>query len=149
MKKFFVFIFVFCFVYFGAMAMYQWENLVNGRILPPQIMLENCGEVREEVDKYDWDREVALAIAKAESKCDTNARGDTELVFHENGREYGYSVGVFQVRILPGREECDTFDLSTNVKCAYDLYLKAERKFEDWTMYLNGNYKNYMWHSPF
>ena len=86
-------------------------------------------------------------MAKAESKCNAEARGDTDLTFTENEREYGYSVGAFQVRILPGRENCDTYDLKTNVKCAYDLYVDAGRRFTDWTMFLNENYKNYMWHT--
>ena len=149
MKKVLFYLLLIVAVFVGVLAIYKWDYLSTGRILPPQIMLENCEEVRKEVFKYDWNKEVALSVAKAESKCDTEAKGDTDLVFTENGREYGYSVGAFQIRILPGREECDTFDLSINVKCAYDLYLKAERKFTDWTMYLNGNYKNYMWHSPF
>ena len=126
---------------------YHWDYVKTGRVLPPQITLENCEALRDEVWKYDWDREVALAVAKAESKCNVEARGDTDLTFIENGREYGYSVGAFQVRILPGREDCDTYDLKTNVKCAYDLYVDAGRRFTDWTMFLNENYKNYMWHT--
>ena len=81
---------------------------------------------------------------KAETKCDMNAKGDTEYIFEENGREYGYSVGAFQVRILPGREDCDTFDLETNVGCAYDIYVKADREFTDWTMFVNGKYHEYL-----
>ena len=62
----------------------------------------DCGKVVREIEKYDWDVKLATAVMKAESKCDINVKGDTDLVFEENGREYGYSVGVFQVRILPG-----------------------------------------------
>lgn len=147
MKKVLVFLLLFVVVVLGVEAAYHWDYLSKGRVLPPQIMLENCDEVKVEVFKYDWDKEMALAIAKAESKCDVNAKGDTDLVFVEMGREYGYSVGAFQVRILPGREDCDTFDLKKNVECAYKLYKDAGDDFTDWTMYLNGNYKNYMWHT--
>lgn len=104
----------------------------------------DCGKVVREIEKYDWDVKLATAVMKAESKCDINVKGDTDLVFEENGREYGYSVGVFQVRILPGREECDTYNLETNVRCAYDIYTKAGREFTDWSMFLNGKYLEYL-----
>ena len=149
MKKVFMLLVLFVVVFVGVEAMFHWDYLSTGRILPPQITLENCDEIKKEIWKYDWDKEMAFAIAKAESKCDTKAKGDTDLVFTENNREYGYSVGAFQIRIIPGRENCDSFELETNVKCAYDLYKSSGEKWTDWTMFLNGNYKNYMWHTIF
>lgn len=104
----------------------------------------NCAKIIREIEKYDWDEKVATAVMKAESKCDVNVRGDDDLVYEENGREYGYSVGAFQIRILPGREDCDTYDLETNVRCAYEIYLKADRQFTDWSMFLNGKYHEYI-----
>ena len=104
----------------------------------------NCSEIISEIEKYDWDTKVAAAVMKAESKCDKNAKGDEDLTYEENGRTYGYSVGAFQVRILPGREDCDTFDLETNVRCSYDIYLAAGRKFTDWSMFLNAKYREYL-----
>lgn len=149
MKKVFMLLVTFVVVVVGVEAYFHWDYLSTGRILPPQITLENCEGIKAEVWKYDWDKEMAFAIAKAESKCNTGAKGDADLVFHQSGREYGYSVGAFQVRILPGREECDTYDLATNVKCAYNIYIEAGRNFSDWTMFQNENYKNYMWHTLF
>lgn len=109
-----------------------------------KLAANDCDKVVTEIEKYDWDTKLATAVMKAESKCDINTKGDTDLVFEENGREYGYSVGAFQVRILPGREDCDTFDLETNVRCAYNIYVKAEREFTDWSMYNNGKYREYL-----
>jgi len=103
-----------------------------------------CAPIVTEIEKYDWDVKVATAVMKAESKCETEAKGDTDLVYEENGREYGYSVGAFQVRILTGREECDSFDVETNVRCAYGIYTNKGRNFTDWSMYLNGKYKEYL-----
>ena len=103
-----------------------------------------CEKIIREIEQYDWDATVATAIMKAESKCDVNVKGDTDLVFEENGREYGYSVGAFQVRILPGREDCDTSDLETNVRCAYNIYINRGRDFSDWSMYLNDTYREYL-----
>ncbi len=107
---------------------------------------KECERIVREIEKYDWDTKVATAVMKAESKCNVNARGDTEpeYIFEENGRQYGYSVGAFQVRILPGREACDTYDLATNVKCAYEIYDKDGRNFTPWTMFINGKYLDYM-----
>ena len=81
---------------------------------------------------------------KAESKCNVNAKGDEDLTYEENGRVYGYSVGAFQVRILPGREDCDTYDLEKNVECAYNIYVAKGRGFTDWSMFLNGQYLEYL-----
>ncbi len=109
-----------------------------------KIAANDCDAIVEEIEKYDWDAKLATAIMKAESKCDVNSKGDTDLVFQENGREYGYSVGAFQVRIIPGREDCDTYELKKNVQCAYNIYIKAEREFTDWSMFNNGKYKEYL-----
>ena len=112
--------------------------------IPPLWVDYDCSEIQKEIGSYDWDTKVATAVMKAESGCNANAHGDEDLTFSENGREYGYSVGAFQVRVLPGREDCDSYDVKTNVKCAYDLYKRAG-SFSDWTMYKNGAYKKYLW----
>lgn len=109
-----------------------------------KLAANNCDKIVSEIEKYDWDQKVATAVMKAESKCDVNVKGDADLVFEENGREYGYSVGAFQVRILPGREDCDTFELEKNVECAYNIYVKADRKFTDWSMFNNAKYREYL-----
>ena len=109
-----------------------------------KLAANDCDVVIDEINKYDWDAKVATAVMKAESKCDTKIKGDTDLIYEENGREYGYSVGAFQIRILPGREDCDTFDLEKNVSCAYNIYLDAGRKFTDWSMFVNAKYREYL-----
>ena len=81
------------------------------------------------------------AISKAESGCVAKV-GDKTLTYNLNGRIYGYSMGVMQVRILPGREGCDTLNLATNVKCAYNVW--KGQGYSGWTMYLNGTYKKYL-----
>ena len=84
-----------------------------------------------------------MAVVKAESNCRQEALGDTSLVYMQNGREYGYSKGVFQIRILPGREQCDTYDLVTNVSCAYKIY-SYRGNFTPWSVYKNGRYLDYL-----
>jgi hypothetical protein len=84
---------------------------------------------------------------KAESSCQVDAIGDTDLTFEKNDRNYGYSVGAFQVRILEGREACDTTDIATNVSCAYNIYKKSD--WSAWSMYKNGRYEKFLWHKLF
>jgi len=85
--------------------------------------LTNCEIVKAEIAKYSgWDVNVMTAISKAESGCRANARGDNHLTFQQNGRTYGYSLGPLQVRILPGREHCDTLNTAALIKCAHDIY---------------------------
>jgi len=121
------------------------DRFLHGeRMTKARMVMNDCDKIISEIEKYDWDTKVATAVMKAETKCDINAKGDTDLVFEENGRQYGYSVGAFQVRILPGREECDTYDLETNVRCSYNIYIAAGREFTDWSMFLNGKYREFL-----
>lgn len=101
-----------------------------------------CEQVIAEINKYDWNIAIMTAIAKAESNCRPQAVGDTTIKYIANGREYGYSVGAFQVRILQGREHCDTFDVATNVKCAYDIY--NGQGLNAWSVYSSGKYQSYL-----
>lgn len=94
------------------------------------------------IKDYDWDHRVMMAIAMAESHCNPQAVGDTTLTFMTNGRLYGYSVGMFQVRILPGREACDSHDAETNVRCAYGIYRR--QGLSAWSVYNNGKYLSFL-----
>lgn len=97
-----------------------------------------------ELKKYDWDADVAAAIIQAESKCKVDARGDGHLTYTEGTTRYGDSWGLFQVRYLPGRPTPDELkDYKTNIAHAYKLY-KSRGTWTDWTMYNNGQYRNYL-----
>ena len=93
-------------------------------------------------EKYDWDVRTMLAIMRAESGCDPNVTGDTSLTFTQNGRTYGYSVSLFQVRILPGREHCDSHDPATNIACAYHVW--KSQGYKAWSVYTSGKYLKYL-----
>lgn len=96
-----------------------------------------------EASKYSgWNPALITAIAQAESGCRPDATGDGHLTYQQNGRTYGYSVSVLQVRILPGREHCDAHDLSVNVKCAYAIW--QGQGYVAWSMYTNGKYKQFL-----
>ena len=100
-----------------------------------------CERFRPLVQKYDWDVNTMLAIMQAESSCNPNETGDKSLTFQQNGRTYGYSVSLLQVRILPGREHCDSHDPATNIACAYRIW--KGQGYEAWTVYTNGKYRRY------
>ena len=111
-------------------------------VVRPSYTPPVCSDLVSEVKKYNWDHTIMIAIAKAESGCRYNAKGDTKLTYQSNGRIYGYSVGFFQIRILPGREHCDSYDVATNVRCAYAIY-KSQGK-RAWSVYTNGKYRAYL-----
>lgn len=110
---------------------------------PPVRPLTGCDAVRAEVSKYSgWDVNIMTAISRAESSCQIDRVGDKHLKFVKNGRQYGYSLSVLQVRILPGREHCDNSDLSVNVACAHKIW--QGQGYEAWTAYKNKSYKKYL-----
>lgn len=81
-----------------------------------------------------------LAIAKAESNCDQNAVGDTQITYNENGRVYGYSIGALQVRILPGREHCEAQENYWG--CAHQIW--KSQGYEAWTTFTSGKFLEFM-----
>ena len=109
---------------------------------PEQKILTDYDVLVQEVQKYDWDVNTMLAIAKAESGYRKDAVGDQTLTYQNNGRTYGYSVGMFQIRILEGREDCDTFDIPTNVSCAYRIY--KGQGLSAWSCFSNGSYRQFL-----
>ena len=107
-----------------------------------EVVLTDCEKLDKELAKYDWDTKLMKAIVMAESSCRADAVGDKTLTYQNNGRTYGYSVGMFQIRILEGREACDTFDIEKNAQCAYNIY--KSQGLKAWSVYSNGAYKKYM-----
>ena len=101
-----------------------------------------CERFQPLLEKYDWDVRTMLAIMRAESGCDPNVTGDTSLTFIQNGRTYGYSVSLFQVRVLPGREACDSHDPATNISCAYRVW--KSQGYKAWSVYTSGKYLKYL-----
>lgn len=80
-----------------------------------------------------------VAISKAESHCRADAVGDKTLTYKKNGRTYGYSIGALQVRILPGREWCETGDYYA---CAHSIW--KGQGYKAWSVYSSGAYKKYL-----
>lgn len=87
----------------------------------------------------DWDNSLMVAIAQAESNCRADALGDTNITFSYNGRTYGYSIGPLQLRVLPGREWCETGDY---YECAHTIWL--QQGYKAWSVFTNGRYREYL-----
>lgn len=78
-----------------------------------------CENYRQLISQYDWNVNVMLQIASAESGCNPYAVGDTWAI---NGL-YAPSCGLFQVRTLAGRPDCESLkDPATNIEWAYKIY---------------------------
>lgn len=87
---------------------------------PVVVQPVGCEAYRNEVAKYGWNVEVALAVMKAESGCNPNSVGDNFVI---NGL-YAPSCGLFQVRTLIGRPTCEELkNPEINVAYAHGLYL--------------------------
>ena len=89
------------------------------------------------------DGKIAVAIAKSESGLNPNAKGDIPIQFWNNGKLIGHSCGLFQIRVLPSRPNCEELkDVETNISFARKLYDSSG--FYPWSNYKNGRYLQYM-----
>lgn len=114
------------------------EGEGNTTIIAPPSAVERL--IRE---TFPEDSETAVAVAKAESGMNPNAKGDIALEYKYEGRVIGHSCGVFQVRVLPGRPDCETLkDPKTNIEYARKLYDRSG--WMAWSAYLNGAYKKFL-----
>lgn len=109
----------------------------------------DCEQYRALIARYDWDVRTMMAIMEAESTnwqtgepCDAQVVGDTSLTYTQNGRVYGYSKSLLQVRQLPGREHCDTDDPEVIVECGYRIW--QGQGYSAWSVYTNGKYAKFL-----
>lgn len=95
-------------------------------------------------EAFGKDAPIAIAIAKAESHLNPEAVGDLHITFEKDGKLMGMSCGLFQVRILEGRPDCETLkNPKVNIEYAKKLY-KAKGDFTDWSAYNSGVYLKYL-----
>lgn len=65
----------------------------------------------------------ALQIIKCESQGNPDAVGDKHLTYWKNGKQYGDSVGLFQVRLFVKRPtKKHLLDPDNNIKYAHIIY---------------------------
>lgn len=89
------------------------------------------------------DGRIAVAVAKGESKLRSDAVGDKHIEFWHEGKKMGHSCGIFQIRVLPGRPDCETLkNADKNIEYARKLYDRAG--FQPWTVFTKGTYIKYL-----
>ena len=85
---------------------------------------------------------VAVQISCAESGLREDAIGDHTLDYKVNGKVFGASYGLFQIRSLPGRPAVkDLLTARKNIEYAYKIS-KGGTDWTAWSVYNNGAYKN-------
>lgn len=89
------------------------------------------------------DEATMLAILTAESGLRCNAEGDGHLTYQKDGRTYGASYGLGQIRYLPGRPTPDKLlDCKFNLAYVYQMEQKQEK--QPWSAYTNKSYLKYL-----
>lgn len=90
---------------------------------------EQCSQWVNYVEKYDWDTTMVIKIMVKESGCNPNA-----INYTDSHKGCSGSYNLMQVGCLHYKKGEVKNDPSLNLKIAYDIYLKAGRKFSrDWT----------------
>lgn len=86
---------------------------------------------------------IAKAIMRAESGCRHDAVGDNHITYAQNGTTYGMSCGLFQIRFLPGRPNCEQMkNPSENIAYAGQLF--RSQGFRPWSAFLNGSFRKFL-----
>jgi hypothetical protein len=84
--------------------------------------------------------ELARAIFTAESGLTCSSEGDKHLKYLKDGKEFGASYGVAQIRHLPGRPEPKQLkDCKYNIDYAYRMFA-SQGNFSAWSAYKNKSY---------
>lgn len=102
----------------------------------PAVLIEPP-TIEDKIRAYDWDDNVAIAIATAESSLNPKAYNDE---WH-NGCQG--SFGVFQTACIHNIENPNAlYDEDFNIKKAYEIYSKEG--WRPWGAYNNGSYLKYL-----
>lgn len=103
-----------------------------------------CPQAEEMIrEVFGKDADVAIAIAKAESNLNPDAVGDKHLTYQRDGKQYGDSIGLFQIRTFPDRPHRDLLkDPYINVRYAYVIYTK--HGFAAWSVFKSGKYEKFL-----
>lgn len=116
-----------------------------------QVVPTDCEQLALELQKYDWDSRLMLAIARAENRtCNPAKHNETSSETHRdrNGNVICVgSYGALQVGCLHYSPNEDRSDLATNVAVAYRLWSNRQlwgNGYEAWTMFLNGTYTQFL-----
>lgn len=100
----------------------------------PAVLIEPP-TIEDKIRAYDWDDDIAIAVAKAESSLNPKAFNPE---WH-NGCQGSYSI--FQIACIHDDPKL-LKDEDYNIKKAYEIYSKEG--WRPWSAYNNGNYLKYL-----
>jgi hypothetical protein len=106
--------------------------VVSHEVREPIELIERGYSIEDKICAYDWDCELMIAVAKAESRLDPNA-----INYNTNGT---VDRGIFQVNSIWG--DWSTFDVDENIANAYEIY--KIQGISAWSAYNNGAYLAYL-----
>ena len=98
-----------------------------------------AGDIEQMIlDEFGDKAENMLKIARCESQLNPKALGDQKIAYVLNGKQYGTSHGIFQIRHLPGRPEPKELeDPSFNIQ--YAKKVLKEQGYGAWYWCANHN----------
>jgi hypothetical protein len=85
----------------------------------------------------------AKAVMRAESSCRSDAVGDNHITYVQDGITYGMSCGLFQIRILPGRDTCEAYKNPEHAIRKAGLMFKGQG-WRPWSAFTSGKYKQFL-----
>lgn len=88
----------------------------------------------EIADVFGAEHKIAIAIAKAESGLNPRAIN--------RNKDGSKDIGIFQINDRHGWSDEERFNWKTNIRIAKELY--DSRGWNDWTVYNNGTYRNFL-----
>lgn len=109
----------------------------------PVVLIEPP-TVEDKIRAYDWDDDIAIAVAKAESSLNPKAYNPEWHRNYLTGKNICQgSFGVFQTACIHHIENPNAlYDEDFNIKKAYEIYSKEG--WRPWSAYNNGNYLKYL-----
>ena len=118
------------------------EAQVNDK--PALLVEEGCEQYRHLVERYQWDKAVAMAVMEAESTqngihCNPSAANMNDVHKDINGNVICIgSFGLFQISCHSGQ----VYDPEKNVEIAWQKY--QARGWQPWGAYTSGLYLKYL-----
>ena len=96
---------------------------------------EGCAQYQDLINKYPWNKKVAMAVMKAESGCNEDAVNRKDKHATCKG-----SYGLFQIGCVHASKEGfkDVMEPEVNIKLAYEVY--KSQGWGAWGAYTNGSY---------
>ena len=112
-------------IYIVLVALFIIPVYTDAKVPVPK---NRCDIYATEIQKYQWDSRITIAIMKLESGCNPKA------INHKDG--HGRCTGSYslmQVACIHYKVGQNKLDPNLNIKIAYRVYKEAGNSFRPWT----------------